>query len=106
MDREQAWKVIERARLDLADLLESVPRTDWDTSSLCDGWRVRDVAAHVLLAPRDPGGGGMLIGAIRVRGNFNRLNHALGVAHAEQVGDGLVAQLREHAASRKKPPIT
>src|SRR4051812_47623718 len=104
MDREQGWSVIEQSRLQLADLLDSVPAADWDKPSLCDGWRIRDVAAHVLLAPQHPGLRGMLAGAIRARGSFNRLNHDLGVAYAEKVGDGLVTGLRTHAASRRKPP--
>jgi uncharacterized protein (TIGR03083 family) len=106
MDREHGWVVIEQARRQLADLLDSVPETDWDKPSLCDGWRIRDVAAHVLLAPRHPGVGAMLAGAIRARGNLDRLSHDMTVAYAEKMGDGLVAGLRAHAASRRKPPVT
>lgn len=35
-------------RADLADFLESLRPEQWDAPSLCAGWRVRDVAAHVI----------------------------------------------------------
>jgi len=36
----------------LADLLESAPAGTWDAASLCDGWRVRNVAAHMTMPVR------------------------------------------------------
>ena len=35
-------------RTDLADLLETVTPEQWEAPSLCEGWRVRDVVAHVM----------------------------------------------------------
>ncbi len=41
------------AELDaLAALLESLPEAAWDTPSMCAGWRVREVVAHVTMAAR------------------------------------------------------
>ena len=34
-------------RADLLALLEQLTPTQWDAASLCSGWRVRDVVAHV-----------------------------------------------------------
>lgn len=39
---------IEAERADLADLLEQLTGEDLDRPSLCEGWTVRDVAAHVI----------------------------------------------------------
>lgn len=36
----------------LATLLEGLPAADWDRPSLCDGWRVREVVAHLTMAAR------------------------------------------------------
>jgi len=36
----------------LADLLEGLPEAQWDTRSLCQGWRVREVIAHMTMAAR------------------------------------------------------
>ena len=57
MDREDSWRAIAAARLDLADLLEGLEEAEWDKPSLCAGWRVRDVAAHVAMTPLVPGVG-------------------------------------------------
>lgn len=35
-------------RTDLADLLGTLDAGQWDAPSLCEGWRVRDVVAHVI----------------------------------------------------------
>ncbi|HEV2310738.1 MAG TPA: maleylpyruvate isomerase family mycothiol-dependent enzyme [Acidimicrobiia bacterium] len=47
MGKSEVWSTIhsERAALD-ADL-KSLSDAQWDTASLCDGWSVRDVLAHM-----------------------------------------------------------
>src|SRR5690349_19290433 len=49
LDRDRAWQVIVAERLRLADLLAELSDGDWEQSSLCAGWSVRDVAAHLTL---------------------------------------------------------
>ncbi len=39
------------ARRDLLDVLEGLEPADWDKPTLCEGWRVRDVVAHLAQAP-------------------------------------------------------
>ncbi|GIJ46053.1 hypothetical protein Val02_29390 [Virgisporangium aliadipatigenens] len=107
MDRDDSWRVIAAHRLALADLLAPLTDAEWDTPSLCAGWRVRDVAAHVALAPQPPGLGAMLADAVRARGSFHRLNHDISVRHAAaRTGAQLVAELRAHASSRRLPAVT
>lgn len=107
MDREQSWQAIQRERLALADLLDTLTDSEWDRPSLCDGWRIRDVAAHVALAPQPPAVWTMLVEAVRARGSFHRLNHDVSVRHADgRTGPDLVAELRTHAASRRLPAVT
>jgi len=106
MDAEASWRVIAAERRSLADLLDGLTDEQWDAPSLCDGWRIRDVAAHVALAPQPPRLGGMIREGIRARGSFHRLNHDLAVRHAERPRQWIVAQLREHADSRRLPPVT
>ena len=50
MDSDTVWKHIDNERAWLADLLESLPQEAWQQSSLCEGWRVRDVGAHLTFA--------------------------------------------------------
>jgi uncharacterized protein (TIGR03083 family) len=104
MDREDSWRVIQAQRHILADMLEGLTDTQWETPSLCEGWRVRDVAAHVAMAP--PGLSSILADAERARGSFNRLNHDVAVRHAARPGTQIVADLREHASSRRLPVVT
>ncbi len=106
MDREASWRIIQAQRLSLADLLEGLSDRQWETPSLCVGWRVRDVAAHIALAPQVPGIPSMVADAVRARGSFNRLNHDTAVRHADRPVSQIVAELREHAGSRRLPVVT
>jgi uncharacterized protein (TIGR03083 family) len=38
--------------LALADLLDSISEAQWETPSLCEGWRIREVIAHLTMAAR------------------------------------------------------
>ncbi|QNE77956.1 TIGR03085 family protein [Streptomyces finlayi] len=54
-----------RERLLFADLLEAAGP---DAMTLCDGWRTRDLAAHVAVRERRPdAAGGVLLGALKNR---------------------------------------
>ena len=106
MDREQSWQVITEQRLGLASLLEGLSDTEWEQPSLCAGWRVRDVAAHVAMAPQVPGLGSMLADGIRARGSFHRLNHDVAVRHAARPTRDIIVELRTYADSRRLPVVT
>ncbi len=49
MDIDQVWAAIDTHRGATADLLATLSDQDWCQPSLCDGWTVRDVAAHLTL---------------------------------------------------------
>ncbi|WP_214404806.1 maleylpyruvate isomerase family mycothiol-dependent enzyme [Pseudonocardia lacus] len=106
MDRDQHWATIARQRRELADLLDDLTDDEWEHPSLCAQWRVRDVVAHLVLTPQPPSLGRLAVGAVRVRGDFDRLNRDLAVAHAAAAPADLAAQLREHAGSRRRPVVT
>jgi uncharacterized protein (TIGR03083 family) len=44
------WPVIHAERKSLAEDLRTLGTTDWDTTSLCGQWTVRDVLAHLTAA--------------------------------------------------------
>jgi uncharacterized protein (TIGR03083 family) len=106
MDREQSWQVITEQRVGLAWLLEGLSDDEWEQPSLCTGWRVCDVAAHVAMAPQVPGLGSLLADGIRARGSFHRLNHDVAVRHAARPTRDIVAELRRYADSRRLPVVT
>jgi len=50
MDSGTVWQHIDTERAALADLLESLPPASWEQPSLCAGWSVRDVGAHLTFS--------------------------------------------------------
>lgn len=102
MDRDQVWQVIDRERLSLADLFDDLSPPEWETPSLCAGWRVRDVAAHLTLSQM--GLFPAMVSAVRARGNFNRMVHDTAVRQAGLPVSEYAPRLRAMAGSRKKAP--
>lgn len=106
MGPEESWRIVESQRHAIADIVESIQTAQWEQPSLCSEWRVRDVVAHLALGSQRIPAGVMVKGAIRARGNFNRMNRDLAVEHARQPIQELVAELRRGAASREVPAVT
>ena len=71
MDRDQIWQVIDAQRMNLAALLEQLPAGEWRQPSLCAGWTVRDVAAHLTLQQVGPGGAIAMMVRWRGRSRWN-----------------------------------
>ncbi|SFO86621.1 TIGR03083 family protein [Amycolatopsis arida] len=102
MDMFLAWTKAER--LDLADFLDDLGTAEWDVPSLCAGWTVRDVAAHLALSTSDTLLG-TITGMIRARGDWNRMNATAARDWARRCSPAeLVAQLREIAGSARRSP--
>jgi uncharacterized protein (TIGR03083 family) len=103
MESEQIWRYVDAERAALADLLAGLTEAEWSTPSVCPGWLVRDVAAHVISSPQArvlPVMGGM----IRARGDFNRfMFEQARRAGAQYSGEEIVAQYRRFAGSRRRP---
>lgn len=100
---DAVWQAIDRERRSLADLLDDLDATEWEAPSLCTGWRVLDVAAHLALAHTGPVAAA--VGAVRARGSFDRMVHDTAVRHARRTSTGeLTAQLRAMVGSRRHAP--
>jgi uncharacterized protein (TIGR03083 family) len=50
VNSDTVWQHIDNERAWLADLLDSLPHEAWQRPSLCEGWTVRDVGAHLTFA--------------------------------------------------------
>ena len=96
--------MVEAERRELADLAESLTDEQWDTQSLCDEWKVRDVIGHVL-AVAETSKLSALPGIVRNRFNVDRWLAREGVEQGRRPRSELVADLRSHAASRLLPPM-
>lgn len=55
MNTELIQRWVRDERLSLADFLAGLSADDWNRDSLCDGWTVHDVLAHVALSIATPG---------------------------------------------------
>ena len=91
-------------RADLAVLLDELPEADWDRPTLCEGWRVRELVAHIVM-PYRLSTPGFLLGMMRARGNFDRFadRHARSEAAALSPGE-LTETLRQNVEHPWKPP--
>lgn len=49
MQEDDAWRAIDEQRRRIVELLEELSDREWAQPSLCQGWTVGDVAAHVAL---------------------------------------------------------
>jgi uncharacterized protein (TIGR03083 family) len=50
VDSDTIWRHVDTERAALADILEALPEDAWRTPSLCQGWTVRDAAAHLTFS--------------------------------------------------------
>lgn len=99
---DAVWATIDHERRDLADLLESLSDAQWDTPSLCAGWRVREVAAHLTLAHTGPGRA--VVEAVRARGSFDAMVRDTALRRAAAPRRELVRALRAMVGSRRRAP--
>jgi len=102
MGTDAVWATIDQQRLDLTDLLEELGDAEWEHPSLCEGWRVRDVAAHLALAQTGPGRA--TVELVRAGGSLQRMIHDSAVRHAALPTAELIGQIRGMAGSRRKAP--
>jgi uncharacterized protein (TIGR03083 family) len=95
-------ELLRAARLPLVELLEQLDGAGWGTPSLCSGWTVQDVAAHLAWASVDPPWA-MAAGMFRARGNVNRLNAENARRWAQRGPAAILEQLRANASSGATP---
>jgi uncharacterized protein (TIGR03083 family) len=87
----------------LADLLDSGPAATWDAPTLCAGWQVRHVVAHVTMAARmTPEQFGAEMAA--ARGDFAVLSDTVAARDGALPADDLLAQLRSPVLHAWQPP--
>ena len=103
MGPEESWQVVVEQRLAIAELLAGLSEAEWEQPSLCAGWRVRDVAAHVTLIPIPPTPGSLLVDFAKARGNYARFNTVASRRRAMRTPAQLVQDLRSTAESRSVP---
>ena len=101
-DELMAHTHAERERL--VALLEALNPEQWAAPSLCTGWRVREVVAHITMPYRTrlPA---FLLGLVRARLNFNRYADRAARADTARLDDDVLLQvLRANIRHPWRPP--
>jgi uncharacterized protein (TIGR03083 family) len=89
--------------LRLAAALEPLPEAAWDTPSLCEGWRVREVVAHVTTAARyTPEQFGELMQ--QGGGDFQSVSDGIATRDAALPVAAHLANLRSTTLAQWRPP--
>lgn len=103
MDREHVFAATARERRRIADLIDDLDEAQLAIPSLCAGWDVKTVAAHILCLLTD-GLPGIVKLAIRRNGNTGRAIDELARRRAQLPAAEIAAGLRRLADRRWSPP--
>jgi uncharacterized protein (TIGR03083 family) len=104
MTEPDLMRAITAERQDLADLLGDLPAGAWDAPTLCDGWRVRELVAHLTM-PFRYSGARFLAELARSGGRFGSMADRCARRDAARIpAEGLLAALRDNVTNPWKPP--
>lgn len=102
-DREQIFAAVANERRQIASLVGGLNDTQLAASSLCAGWDVKTVAAHLACSVAD-GSSVQLRAALR-RGSLARAIDEFARRRAQRPAADIVATLRDRADYRLSPPV-
>lgn len=102
-DQTRLTSMIAAERRDLAAELARLPAEAWDAPTLCAGWRVRDLVAHVTM-PFRYSAGRFAFEMLRSRGRFHAMADRCARRDAAAPPAELLAALRDNATHPWKPP--
>jgi len=103
MTDSQLTGMIAAERRDLADLLAALPAEAWDLPTLCAGWRVRDLVAHVTM-PFRYSTARFVAELARSRGNFTAMADRCARRDGAAPPADVLSALRDNATNPWKPP--
>lgn len=107
MDRDVLWGHIHAERRALAHTLRELPVEEWEHASLCEGWTVKDVAAHVISNPQI---GWSAMPGMMAR-NFGRSYNTMIFREVKRLGanqspEQVLTDFETYADSRSHVPVT
>jgi len=103
MEDSDLQPVVASQLLGLADLLDGATDAQWETPSLCEGWRIREVISHVTMAARYADEAFMAELA-DCEYDFTRLSNLIAGRDAELPTAELLANLRSDTMLHWAPP--
>lgn len=107
MRHDELWQHIHAERAALADALGGLTADDWGRPSLCAGWTVKDVAAHVISTPQM--GWGFLPGMLvrNLGRGYNRvIDREVRRWSRSRTPEVILAEFEAYAGSTRHVPIT
>jgi uncharacterized protein (TIGR03083 family) len=100
MNEDQIWQAVDTQRTRLCDLLTDLDEDQWRQPSLCPGWTVRDVAAHLTLQQLGPGA--VLAQMFHWRGSIDRTTaHVARRRAGAWTTEQITAEIRATIGSRR-----
>jgi uncharacterized protein (TIGR03083 family) len=103
MDNSQIWAHIDEQRSDLADFLDTLAPEQWEAPSLCPGWAVRNVAAHITHSTTN--WAKLSLELLRSGLRFNALTLRMG-REDQRTPEEITAAMRAMVGGRRRPPGT
>ncbi len=107
MDKAEVWQHIHAERAALARTLAELPDEGWSHATLCTGWTVHDVAAHVISTPQIGWGDVAAMSARNLGRGYNTMIYRevkrLG---ARETRESILADFEKYAASTHHVPTT
>jgi uncharacterized protein (TIGR03083 family) len=104
MSEDKVRAAVVAERTELAAMLGGLSAAQWDAPTLCAGWRVREVVAHMTMAfrmsaPR------FLLEMAKARGDFHRMADVCARRDTAAMSTGeLLASLRDNVEHPWSPP--
>ncbi|GAB3354517.1 maleylpyruvate isomerase family mycothiol-dependent enzyme [Modestobacter lapidis] len=103
MDDDLRWDLVSAERRDVLALLQDLQMREWDTLSLCAGWRVRDVVGHLTMATDTPLSSAVM-GLVRAGFDVDRFLARTAVQRGSAPLTTLLSGWRRAVDSRRTPP--
>lgn len=101
MDSTTVWRHVDEQRAAVADLAGDLQPEEWEAPSLCVGWRVREVLAHLTMEPTPRV---VVVEMLRARGNFDRMIDGTARRLARLPAEEIVERLHDRVGRRRTPP--
>ena len=101
--RNDVWSLVHAERAAMIDDLARLDDAQWEQPSLCTGWTVHDVVAHLVDVARSTRIG-FAVGMVRAGFDFDRQN-SRGIERARGTSPRETLQRLREAASRTSTPL-
>ena len=96
-DAAEIFAIATANRLLAADMFAGLTQEQWATRSLCSGWTVREIAAHLVPPPNGLSLWSLAGQVIRYRGDLDRMVDDMTRRAAQRPIEDIVRELRASA---------